>query len=399
MATRLLPRENLRNIAKGAGFLGSGGGGAYDTGRRLIASLHECCGVNIVAPRYCRGKSGVVVACVGSPEKFRAMSAKELTSLTVGAVRQMMEEKGGVDVIIPAEVGPLNSVIACLTAESMGKAVMNGDGAGRAVPTLQLLTYAANHISVSPSILTARDGNFISISISDPKADSGPSQIEALVRPTLALPQFDQTSGLAIWYFDDLSGFDQKCVPDTLSLCQELGEVISAMQKSDKPSSRPIVDFFAASRWERPLRPLGQGKLVEATTSTGGGFDHGTIRLKLTNGSDLVLLLQNESLIAWNSATTEPVAMAPDIISLLVYDKGKQLVFTNGDLMVDNALAPELCGMEAEAFVLAASPQLVESEARVARLWRDAASSVLPANYLNQLHGMGYFGALKLLRS
>ena len=39
-----------------------------------------------------------------------------------------------------------------------GKAVVDGDGAGRAVPSLPMLTFAARHVDPRPAILVSQDG-------------------------------------------------------------------------------------------------------------------------------------------------------------------------------------------------------------------------------------------------
>lgn len=48
--------------------------------------------------------------------------------------------------------------MACLVAARLGLAVIDGDGAGRAVPSLPMLTYAAAEVSPRPAMLVSQGG-------------------------------------------------------------------------------------------------------------------------------------------------------------------------------------------------------------------------------------------------
>lgn len=419
--------DDLRNIVRGACFLASGGGGSYQTGMKLADHFEsdpyykEAYGridhidvINAKALKEQNGKTALVVAGMGAPAQGEGIVTPELM---VAAVKKMEELNGRVDYILPIEIGAANSAIACLAAAKLGIPVVDADGAGRAVPTLDLLTYAAHGISVNPTVLAGKNSETRSFShvvfnISADRSDDAASKIEALARPVVSLPDFDGTAGLAFWFIDDVARLEEDfCVPGTLTLVKDLGEkIIEKVQSGVKqPDPQEILEFFENQESIYPIVTiLCEGTLKEVSLTTSGGFDLGIITIEGKEGRSIFkIIVQNESLLLWDSERPQPLAMAPDLITYLVMPKDHkpgepcQWVYTNADIMDGNALKAELRDAHITVMGLQAPRQLRESETRVACLRRamlqrssfQNGTNPLPEHFMNILNGLNYYGA------
>ncbi|MBD9179122.1 MAG: DUF917 family protein, partial [Odoribacter splanchnicus] len=114
-----LNQEELKDVVRGACFLASGGGGAYETGMQIAAcfepSYYGCSEVKVLtveeAKAMTTAKYGVVTAIMGAPERMKQIKN---AGMTVKAVEKLAELYG-IDVkeigcIVPAEIGALSSV-------------------------------------------------------------------------------------------------------------------------------------------------------------------------------------------------------------------------------------------------------------------------------------------------
>ena len=237
------------------------------------------------------------MAYMGAPQKVGDVKCPDAICDGVKKFETDMKKKDpnfNISYIIPIEIGPVSMVAACLAAHRMGKAVLDVDGAGRAVPTLDLITYGTNAgISVNPTILCSENHHQITLEISeeifDEKDDAldDSSTMESLARPVLCLPLFDQKAGLVMWYFDDVTTLKEKahaCVPGTLTFCRELGGTIQSMQ--GKKGVLPDVEKLLLGKLSSDksiytdIKEFCHGTLDSATTLTSGGFDVGVITIK-----------------------------------------------------------------------------------------------------------------------
>lgn len=415
-------RDELQKIAYGACFLGSGGGGGLKTSFDYLDKY--CTGditgnLKITDLNTAQG-SGIVVAYMGAPQKVGDVKCPD--AICKGIERFMEEMKGkdqnfkGIDYIIPIEIGAVSMVTACLTAHKLGKPVLDVDGAGRAVPTLDLITYTTNaHASVNPTFLCSENENKdpnkdplyrqIKLEIfGDKKPDSdipfdkdsdAASKMESLARPVLNMPEFDQKAGLVMWYFPDVTVLREPnaCVPGTLTFCQELGGAIQP-EKGKKGAFPDIKKLFSEKLFSEKLfsdksiypfiKEICRGKLISATISTAGGFDAGVITIegdssiKDYSGHQYTIIFQNESLLLWDSNSPIPLVMAPDLISYLIEDDEGQYVFSNGDIMDGDALKKDLYEKEIFVYGIAAPKVFLTPE--------------MQCNIMRVLNALGYYG-------
>ncbi len=424
--------SELKKIALGACFLGSGGGGGLKTSFTFIKNYCDNLSedaknrkLQIVDLKDVQvGQTGIVVAYMGAPQKADEIKCPD-------AVCEVINKFGndkGIDYIIPVEIGPVSTIAACLTAHKMGKPVLNVDGAGRAVPTLDLITYTTNAgVSVNPTILCSENGNketteyqvyhqvTLTLEVPNDTEPGAASKMEFLARSVLSNPDFDQKAGLVMWYFDDLTKFKEDSlafVQGTLTFCRELGGAIQSMQGENWEFSKIEELFKSQSIYpaikENYIREMCRGKLISATTSTAGGFDVGVITIEDEGDSahHYTIIFQNESLILWDSNYADPLAMAPDLISYSIKDKQKQYVFTNGDIMLNGKLNEDLEGTEIIVYGIAAPEALTESESNMMDKRKDilrntiagVEPNALPKHYMSILNNVGYYGQYKSLK-
>ena len=413
-----LPYE-LQKIALGACFLGSGGGGKLETSLKYIddyftdnEKIQNFRITDLITDldQTEKGQSGIVVAYMGAPQKMDNIKCPDAVC---EGIKKFVKDKGidPINYIIPAEIGPVSTITACLTAHKMSMHVLNVDGAGRAVPTLELITYTTK-ASVNPTILCSENMAIsgdpvyhqITLEISDDTGPGAASKMESLARPVLNMAEFDQRAGLVMWYFSDVTALKapHACVPGTLTFCQILGGAILPSKPKDEEGFPDIEELFKSQSIYPTIKEICQGKLISATTLTAGGFDVGVITIEGTEDYSehlYKIIFQNESLILWDSGSANPLITAPDLISYLIKGPKGQYVFTNGDIMDGGKLKEDLVGKEIVVYGIAAPKALRESESNMIKrkeILRNTIAGAEPnallKHYMSVLNTLGYYG-------
>ena len=372
MTSKKLSKEDLENIVRGACLLSSGGGGTYSSGLNLLKKFTK-------GPYYDQDyvdylevddlpdsstDCGLVVAYMGAPEAIANLDYPEAGVNAAKKVEKLMADKNQkLAYIVPVEIGALSSIVACTVASKLGIPVINGDGAGRAVPELTMTTFAGYDVSTNPTVLANKDNLTIQLDVDSPEDtnNNNAAIVEAVARPTISLPEFGQQAGLAMWVMPATQIKEVVKITQTLVACKEVGDVIGQFQQGKSISISTLLDCIKTSLHTKAFE-LCSGTLCSAENITEGGFDHGKVVIN-SNGSTITILFQNENLLAWNSASDTPLAMAPDAIAYVIQDD--QVVYSNGDLIgEDNALKKSLRGRMVSIIGITAQPELRDYEAK-----------------------------------
>lgn len=411
-----LNREELKDVVRGACFLASGGGGAYETGMQIAEcfepSYYGCSEVKVVtveeAKAMTTARYGVVTAVMGAPERMKEIKNAEMN---VKAVEKLAElcgiETKEIGCIIPAEIGALSSVIACVTAAKLGIPVLNGDGAGRAVPVLNMTSFAVKGVSVNPTVLVGSNGDYVALDISGAAQYSASSAIESLARPILDMPEFGGMAALAIWLVD-LQKIDEIItIRETLTKCKILGKTIrGTLENAQKTGKEPSIENVLHVLQDVDYKPsfVCYGTLREATTKTSGGFDHGIVEIDVDMERQLKIIFQNESLLLWDSENSAPVVVAPDLISYVIVPKEKpvgQWIYTNGDIIGANGkLLESLRGAAIIVIAMCAPKELQDcaAELEALRLSANGIGTSLKDSYRSMLEKLNYYGKYEPLK-
>ena len=312
-------KTDLLDIVEGATFLAAGGGGSRASGHSLASHFPDDLKIPVLTVDEAAksDKLTAVVAYIGAPT---AIAGIEKPVAAINALRQLekvckLRYGKGIGQIVPVEIGALSSIVACTVAGYEGLPVVDGDGAGRAVPSLTNLTFAA--LSTDPTAICNVSDESLLITVKAAAATEG------LVRPIISASAFDNEAGLALW---PMTGEQlRKSVPirGTLELCREAGKILR-ITPVDKVKA--LLQFLAAYG----LRPeqLARGTLTKFTDSASGGFDYGTTVID-TGDALLQIYNQNENLILWNDHSSAPPIMVPDP---LCYITAAGQPFSNADL-------------------------------------------------------------------
>jgi DUF917 family protein len=257
----------------------------------------------------------VVVADMGAPDDMRTPDATPV----IAACARYAEEVGRpVSAVVAVETGGLNAVVPFLVALKRGVPVVDGDGAGRAVPSLTMLTFSGAGVSTMPAVLADGTGQAVSL------WTAGAAKTETLARPILAA-DFGQAAGLAIWGMDKATLRRAMPIRGSLDLARRVG--VALRRQADPVAA--ALDVLAAAGREAEV--IAHGILEPPEETTSGGFDFG--RVTLRDGARRVIVYnQNENLIAWASDRAAPLATAPDSIC---YVTPAGQAFSNADITSD----------------------------------------------------------------
>jgi uncharacterized protein len=305
---RHISETDIADIAHGAAVLGSGGGGDPWIGSLLAqAAIAQHGPVELVDPDDLTDESFVLpVAMMGAPtvivekppagdEFLRAFAAVERS---VGRT---------VTHVACLEAGGLNSMTPIVTAAQTGLPLIDGDGMGRAFPELQMVVFTLDGIPATPMAMADEKGNTLLLNTIDN------DWAELLARS--ATVDMGCSASIALY---PLTGAEARAglVPGTLSLAQEVGELLASAKFSP-------ADALAAKLHGRALL---HGKVLDVERRTVAGFARGQASLAgldEDDGLELTVQFQNEHLLA--SRSDGLVVSTPDLICVLDHDTGRPI--------------------------------------------------------------------------
>jgi uncharacterized protein len=213
--------------------------------------------------------------------------------------------------VIPLETGSGNSIGPLSVAAKKGIPVVDGDGAGRAIPELEMTTYVIYGVPIMPFTLANEDDISVVVYAEDPR------DLELIARAVST--SFGMVAGFAT---HAMTGevMRQSAVYHTLSLAEKVGETLNlSRQKGTDPISELTAELHGYL--------LVRGRILQVRSETKAGFDFGSVLVKGEKGEELRVDYKNESMIAWLG--DRPIAIAPDLICCLSQDG---LPLTNVDM-------------------------------------------------------------------
>ena len=394
-----LKQIDLENLVKGATFLASGGGGTYDSAMLFVQNFtkkhYERTEVSIIdvddIPEN-DSKCAIVLAYLGTPTKLKDAVTPDAAIQSVNTIQEELKKRGKeLGYIVPIEVGGISTLVSCLVGAKLNLTVINADGAGRAVPLLQMTTFATHGADVNPCVLTNSSDYKIVYEVSDSREASASTTIEALARSALSMREFDQVGGITMWTMDRALMSKAILIKGTITKCIQLGKIIGNEQYLIKPNISSIQNVLNTINYQSQI--VCQGKILDAKNTAIGGFDSGlmTIQQDQTPENLIKIIFQNESLIVWDSGQGSPLVTAPDLISYLIIPEAthkRQLVYSNSDIIDPSTqqLKEELKNAEIIVLTMKAPQTLLDQESNL------ISSSVLKS-FHEVLQNVGYYGA------
>ncbi len=304
-----LTLDSLHDFARGAAFLGTGGGGDPYVGRLILQQqLAGGKRVRLIDPNDLDDDALVIpVANMGAPtvlvERFPSGDA------AVSAVRRAEEIAGEkAAAVMPIEAGGINATLPCVVGALMDLPVVDADGMGRAFPELQMTTFGIYGIPGSPVVIKDEHLNEVVVNAVDNETAEWLARVVCI-----------RMGGKAEITLYPMRGRDAKTksVHRTISLAIEIGQVIGQARAAHGDPFAALEGFFAAADPPRHSRVLFDGKVVDLLRETTRGFAVGRLILEALDGGGqrMDIAFQNEYLHVQLEGRT--LAMAPDLVCVL----------------------------------------------------------------------------------
>ncbi|MEM3700240.1 MAG: DUF917 domain-containing protein [Candidatus Bathyarchaeia archaeon] len=301
---RTLNHQDLLDLVDGAAIFSAGGGGDPETGYKIADNLaSQGYTVKLVAPSEVSNEARVVnFSCVGATTAIGYDSDAAVKTLKV------LEEYAGFSAFatIPVELGGFNTLAAVDVAARRGISVVDADGAGRAVPEVQLKVYTIDNIPLTPMVVADIHAKNVVII----KETMDAKAAERIARVLAA--EWGQSAYTARRI---LTGSQVKTSPIQLSLskCIKIGKLL-----------RTAIEPIKAVLKETSGFKLFEGVVENTEQKTEAGFTFVNIKLKGNHGyagSTFEFKAKNEVLIAYKNGKL--AAIAPDIITPVHPETGK----------------------------------------------------------------------------
>lgn len=354
-------KEDFLNIIQGGAFLGSGGGGPIAAGEEMLEEILKDGGeVVVISPEELEGREdlfGAVVAFMGSPSQGTKGIDMNSPLKAFNSLELYVPDKN-LAFALPIEIGAGNSLVPIVTAIKKKIAVVDADGAGRAVPKIQNTTYAlacdatpaALANGKSDAIEQAEICNIINIEGIDKK--SIPDKLESYALELCETEEFGGMGGLALYLLNGKQ-VTQNTIAGTLSLTYQVGKAIraSSITDSNQTSVDSLKVFLNTIGWT--YFTFGRAKVIEvkkpveikkSAINDENGLDYGYVLVEDQYNNIMKLSYVNENLFAVIN-DKKIWAMGPDLICYLT-DNG---AISNVEIEV---------GMEVTIFGLKALEQM-----------------------------------------
>lgn len=304
-----IDRQALADLATGAAFLGSGGGGdpyhAWLLGEAEIArrgpftliALETLADDALIAP--CGWIGAPTVSVEKLPNGCEAvLGLRELERLSGRAI----------DAVMPIEIGGGNGLAPLLAAAEMGIPVVDADGMGRAFPESQMTVFSIHGVSACPSIVTSASGALRVI-------QTGSDNLEHERQARTLSIEFGGNAHMVEY---PLSGRTAKrhAIGGSISAAIAIGAAIRGARETGGDPFEALHQALRDSGLYPFAGTLFDGKIVDVERETKGGFSIGRVTIEgFQREGRMELVFQNENLIARIDGAVR--AMVPDLITVM----------------------------------------------------------------------------------
>lgn len=319
-----LGKQDILEMAYGACLMGGGGGGSLDNGTVILDEFARQGEIAVEMVSTDEMKEGEFSACCGgfgSPLKFKERGANclvEPTSAFQALERQSYAMNRQVRYIMPVEYGALNTVLPLMVAMKCGVPVLDADGSGRAVPSLQTLLFGVNDVPLGPFVMTDGEGN---VTTSCPKDCLDATWLDRVGRYMCQVSDMVMGFGGGIATRQQV---EERLVPGAYTYAQKVGRAL--MNATAKG-----LDITEELKKVMECREFFRGKLTKFEADAHSGWDWGSSHYEGCGpyaGKNYRIDYQNESLVAWED--DKVLMTAPDLICTIDLGTGKPL--SNADL-------------------------------------------------------------------
>jgi len=382
--------SDFQAIAAGAAVLASGGGGSYHDACAILQELEQRGWNGMVQVRDYDGVTNAcVLAIMGSPDAADGLTLNAIEHSIRNTVRVLEAGTGAaLGCFIPVEIGPINSLVPLIGAAlSQGAVwVVDGDGAGRAVPQLAQTTFTGNPMLAPCPCALASDDEVPQAVESAVLHASTAAKVETLAGGVVG--GFGGYSGIAMWPSNAGNGhaLAGSYIAGTLQQTHALGKFL--LGAANPPPTADVAAMVSLITGRAATAVVTNFYVTAVTQSTSSAsLDSGIIRLD--NSADPEHSTQthylynlNENLIMYSASSAAPDIVAPD--SICYYSESTGRGFSNaGDDLAQyfDAATGKSTGQTVSVIQVRAAEKLCSSPGVV-------------ASFAALLRNLGYAGAL-----
>jgi DUF917 family protein len=306
---------DISDMARGAVFLGSGGGGDPYVGELFVRGQFDAGRPPVIIDVDDLDDDAFVVsiAGMGAPTILVENLISERALLEL--VRRTEAFHGRkIDALISVEMGGVNSMFPLGLGARLGLPVIDGDGMGRAFPHLEMTSFSVYGKRASPLILLDDLGSLVTVDIENDR------RTEELARTVVVA-----LGALVNGAFYPMSGADAKqtTVRGTITQTLEIGRTIREARLGSADPVLALLDYLNGCPDGRPARLLFDGKIADVTHDTRDGWHWGQAAIYAADGSEMTVDIQNEYIVARRDGRT--VTVVPDIIAILDRESAEPL--------------------------------------------------------------------------
>jgi DUF917 family protein len=326
---------DVRDFARGTDFLSASGGGSPAEPIRLLlddldrgvelrwSELAEIPDDALVASAFFSGSVAPDSYGTDSVEREHGVERRVERPL-VQAVEELERQLARpIDALISVEIGGTNTTSITDAAANLGKTLLDGDYAGRAIPEAQCITPSMFGESIVPLAGVDFYGD-----ISIVKQAANTTMAERLGK-FIAMAAFGHVGCAAI----PLSGAVVKriAIAGTLSEALAIGQAIRTAREAGDDPVQAVTDTLPGARI------LTRGSVAKRTWENRDGYMWGEHEIEgnTAYAGRLRLWFKNENHLSW--LNDEPYVCSPDIIEVVDDTTGEPRV--NTDIAVGDQVA------------------------------------------------------------
>ena len=298
--------EDLDDIALGATFLGTGGGGdPYIASLMTRRAIEENGPVTMLSLDEL-DDDALVFACgnMGAPTvAIEKIMAADQPPAAVLALEAHLGRKA--DVLMAFEAGGSNSMMPIYNSAMLGKPMVDADGMGRAFPEMQMVTFSVYGASGSPFALASEHGETVILNIEDDK------RAEYIGRGIVI--RMGARSAKASYPMDGKTA-RRVAIPGTTSLCQTIGANLRQSRTLNRDPFAALIEMLAGTHYGH-AKVLFTGKVTDLVRETRDGWAIGRVTIAGQGDGNFEIEFQNEFLVARQDGKLR--AIVPDLICIL----------------------------------------------------------------------------------
>jgi len=308
--------ETIDDIAVGAAFLGTGGGGDPYIGALLAREALDRHGpVRLVQLSHLNDDDALFTsAMMGAPTVLieKLLSLEEADS----AVRALERRVGRTaTAVIAAEIGGVNATLPIAFAAFRGLPLVDADGMGRAFPALQMGTFNVAGVSCAPVALADEYGNTVVV-----------ESLSAAVAEKLARPVVTAMGASAAISCYAMTGAQAKiaAVAGTITAARKIGEATRRDSASATPPLARLIAALEGLPLYRRAREVFHGKITALSRDTTRGWVLGRCEIESPDRrSHAVVEFQNENLVIEIDGAV--AVIVPDLITIVDYETARAI--------------------------------------------------------------------------